>query len=405
MVASKLTWIKDKLAPAPADAVLLRVSPEHEVLQPSADAVAAPVLPGSGWMQRVVAALELPWADAAAETRVGGDAVPGWAASPGAYRAGVDLVRVFDVHHAPGFGAVINDSGTAFQAPVREATFYTPTLAGLPGARGRRGRPTLWAPWSQAPHLAAASIFMPWGSLTNYGHFLLDALPGLVLLADRDLLPRWPALAPPLASWQRELLDLALAPGEEVAEIADPLVRVDDLLFTTCMDHFLHAPNAPFDRVRERVLQSLPQEASSAGARIYLSRRGQGKRMLVNEAELETELRRRGFAVIAPESLPIADQITLFRDAEVVVSPTGAALANVLFMRPGAQVIEIQPSNFVGIWVRAVCLLIGVHWFGYFRQSPLEEQPIAIEGALQPGLSFSWDLPLGPFLDFLDARL
>lgn len=386
-------------------------APEADVLQRTPDALAIPLedLPRPGVIERVCEAVHI----APSSTRAyltnaaGGDAVPDWAGGdPGGLRFGVDLSRVRDVHHAPGFGAVIDDEGRAFESSVAEARFYSSDLADLPGAaRGRRG--PIFKPPAGAPRLPAASVFLPWGGLTNYGHFLLDGLAGLVLLADRGLLRSHPAVAPPLTGWQRELLALTLGPEEAVRELSAPLVRVEDLLFTSCMDHFLHGPNQPLHRVRARILAAtagLPEEFGP-GYRVYLTRRGQTKRVMVNESELQAALVQRGFMIVKPESLSVYEQIVLFRSASVIVSATGAALANALFLPAGSQVFEIQPSNFMGIWVRALCQMVDARWRGYFQSSPLEELRVLVNGVHQPGLSFSWRLDLRPFLDFLDARL
>ena len=44
---------------------------------------------------------------------------------------------------------------------------------------------------------------------------------------------------------------------------------------------------------------------------------------------------------VRPETLSVADQVRLFRGAEVIVAPHGAALTNLGFCRPGTQVIEL----------------------------------------------------------------
>jgi capsular polysaccharide biosynthesis protein len=165
------------------------------------------------------------------------------------------------------------------------------------------------------------------------------------------------------------------------------------------MDHFLHAPNAPLGVVRERILAAAPGRGDPP-RRLYLSRRGQGKRPLLNEAELEAALQARGFTVIAPEELTVADQLELFRSAEAVVSPTGAALANVLFAPRAAKVFEIQPSVFGGTWVRALSQHVGARWHGYF--CPARRQQASGPGAAS---SFSWTLPTEDFLAHLDAHL
>jgi hypothetical protein len=44
------------------------------------------------------------------------------------------------------------------------------------------------------------------------------------------------------------------------------------------------------------------------------------------------------------EGMSVADQILLFQRAEFVISPHGAALANLIFCEPGTKVIEFMPA-------------------------------------------------------------
>ena len=101
----------------------------------------------------------------------------------------------------------------------------------------------------------------------------------------------------------------------------------------------------------------------------------------------------------------VREQVALFHQADVIVAPAGAALANVLFCRPGAKVIELQPSNFTGVWVRNIALLTGVDWRAFFAPSPLSETEVFLEGHHRPNAEFSWRLDLDGFLAFLDASL
>ena len=338
--------------------------------------------------------------------RTAGEGAPYWHdGTGGAPIAGVHVCRAADVLHAPEFGAVISSDGAVFQTTVAEALYLTPSLSGLPGVEMSEGTPML-SPPARPPHLKAASVFVPWGARFNYGHFLLDCLPALAALSEQGLLTSHTPVAPPLNEWQEEALGLFLGAGQRgsVRQLAEPLVRIDDVVFASPMDHFLHAPNTLVREVRSRMLSAI-DEPDTGLRRLYLSRQRDGKRRLVNETELEAALVARGFAVIHPQEHSVARQIALARDAEIIVAPTGAALANALFCSPGAKVFEIQPTNFVGIWVRALCHMVGVDWHGYFAPSPLSETEISIEDVPRPGTIFDWRLPLEAFLGFLDAKI
>jgi capsular polysaccharide biosynthesis protein len=79
--------------------------------------------------------------------------------------------------------------------------------------------------------------------------------------------------------------------------------------------------------------------------RIFVSRLASRHRRLRNEREVQAVASARGFAVVQPETMPVADQIRLFRGAEVVLGVFGAGLTNAAFMRPGGTLLEIAPSR------------------------------------------------------------
>jgi capsular polysaccharide biosynthesis protein len=231
---------------------------------------------------------------------------------------------------------------------------------------------------------------------------VLDALTSLLMLEEQGLLDGAEILAPPLKPWQRELLALAF-PGQTVRELSEPVVRLDTALYATSMNHFLHAPDATVARLAGRLLAATGRSGQGA-RRIYLSRRGQSMRVMTNERALEAALERRGFVVVRPEALSPREQIDLMRDAEVAVAPTGAALANALFMPAGGRVIEIQPENFTSRWVWAACRQVGVDWRGYVCRSPASawRTPLA---RVKRGFKFAYRPPLDDLLAFIDAAL
>ncbi|MET3663657.1 glycosyltransferase 61 family protein [Caulobacter sp. 1776] len=389
----------------PPEGVPLTVVEEAQTLVRVADPLAgAPNVIGP-----VVEAAILGDAEARAslEGKSGGVDVPGWAdGAGGALRSAVDLARVKDVWHAPAFGAVFDDAGQVFRSTVHEALYLTPTLAALPHTR-REGEVTVFSAPAEAPIIPRATVFMAWGGLHNYGHFLIDCLPALLAAEHAGALEAFPAVSPPLLPWQAELLTLLLGADAPMPTVIDaPVARLDEAVFATPMDHFLHAPGPPLDAVRERILAAaaVPYDPG-APKRIYVSRLGSLKRVLVNEAELEAALEARGFMIVRPEAWSIRDQIALFNRADVVVAPAGAAMANILFCKPGTKVFEIQPSNFIGVWVRNIALLVGVDWRAFFAPSPLSETEIVMEGELRPASEFRWRLDLPGFLTFLDGGL
>jgi capsular polysaccharide biosynthesis protein len=72
---------------------------------------------------------------------------------------------------------------------------------------------------------------------------------------------------------------------------------------------------------------------------VYLTRSGltDDLRRSAEEPELESELAARGFEIVRPEDLPLAEQIGLFEQAPLVAGTLGSALHTALFSRTGGK--------------------------------------------------------------------
>jgi hypothetical protein len=75
--------------------------------------------------------------------------------------------------------------------------------------------------------------------------------------------------------------------------------------------------------------------------RIYISRRQERLRRVVNEAEVSDLLRRYGFAIVEPDKLTFQQQAALFSRCRCLISIHGAGLTNCIFMPEGARVLEL----------------------------------------------------------------
>lgn len=182
----------------------------------------------------------------------------------------------------------------------------------------------------------------------SYYHYLLDVLPRLEILA------RCPTIAPPdrlyipaVLSFQRELLAMMSIPEESIVDSDQfPHVQADSLVVPSLPDADLKTPPWVVAFLRERLLPTRAQRVP--GRRIYVTRGSErGNRIVTNEAEVAAMLTTLGFAVVDPGTLSVARQIETFAEAEWIVAPHGAALANLAFASPGATVIELFAPDYV----------------------------------------------------------
>ena len=66
---------------------------------------------------------------------------------------------------------------------------------------------------------------------------------------------------------------------------------------------------------------------------------------IINDEEVKTHLKKKGFVVYKVGELGFFEQIYLFQNAKVIIGAHGAAFANLIFCKPNAKVFDIIPEN------------------------------------------------------------
>ncbi len=84
--------------------------------------------------------------------------------------------------------------------------------------------------------------------------------------------------------------------------------------------------------------------AAPAARRLFLSRRDNGRRKVLNEDELFEAVAPLGFERVVPGEMTVAAQITAFSSAHVIVAAHGAGLTNMIFTPPGAVIVELTST-------------------------------------------------------------
>ncbi|WP_375502937.1 glycosyltransferase 61 family protein [uncultured Jatrophihabitans sp.] len=111
-------------------------------------------------------------------------------------------------------------------------------------------------------------------------------------------------------------------------------VRVDSLVTATPMWHN-RSPYYVHPQLRDvwrRLAHGFGADTAPSGQRIFIGRSGDfARRVCRNDADVQRFFVERGFRVVYPEHLDVAQQATLFAGAHVVAGYAGSALFNVLF--------------------------------------------------------------------------
>jgi capsular polysaccharide biosynthesis protein len=177
-----------------------------------------------------------------------------------------------------------------------------------------------------------------------YYHWMLDIIPRLGLLQQQSPLSEFEHFVTDYEGlgFQKESL--------EAANIGEDRVLVSNnnwgfhlecaTLFVPSLAGALGQPNL----FQVSYLRSLFHNWIYAGKpyrKIYISRAGTGRRMIMNEAELLPLLKTNGFEVLNCEEMALADQVRSFSQAAVIVGSHGSAFTNLVFCQEGTSFFEI----------------------------------------------------------------
>lgn len=179
---------------------------------------------------------------------------------------------------------------------------------------------------------------------TNFGHWLVEMLPKLVLTlpALRFGHITVPKMAGALGQVIEDSLNVVAGSkleyygaSRQSITLYDELLVVDGL--TEHGAYMSPLVLGAADKLSESV-------AGTGNRKIYISRRS-SPRNFQNADEVEGELRQAGFIEVNPGVLSLKEQIASIKDAEVVVGIMGAGMTNMIFCAPNTKIINIAPAS------------------------------------------------------------
>ncbi len=190
----------------------------------------------------------------------------------------------------------------------------------------------------------------------NYYHWMTEFLPRLrgvcaynvrhgarpKILVERD---------PP--SWVVESLTLAGVSPDECIEWEFEKIEVENLIVPRFNRKGFPTPFDPSPTdlawIRNRLLSAVAAGPVETSSRIFVSREDADSRRLENREEIIDLVSEYGFDVVVPSERSVAEQVNLFRSADVIVGPHGAGLTNLLFAQD-ATLVELIPRDYTEIY-------------------------------------------------------
>ena len=215
----------------------------------------------------------------------------------------------------------------------------------LRGGGPRAGGAVLQAPrWQTVTTPVVVLANMDATYHRNYYHWMVLLLSrieavrarGLLLGGRKLLLPR------ELSGWMKSSLgDLGLGEEHVLPYGQDDDLRLTDALLVSPLDYACPSLVEGLRQALWRHAGLDPSAPPAAERLLYISRRGEGRRPLVEEGRIERAAAALGFEMVAPETLSLSDQVRLFATARGIAGPPGAAYTNLVWAQPGVRVLSI----------------------------------------------------------------
>lgn len=183
----------------------------------------------------------------------------------------------------------------------------------------------------------------------NYFHWLFELMPRFHLISKSHFFTDFDYYLVSNLNYkfQKETLEILGIPKNKVISSIDyPHLRVQGLItsslppFDGCMSTWscTFLRDLFFYKLKDYTPHKIPSK------HVYISRRNCKVRKVLNEKSLKQVLSAYGFKEYILEELSLLDQVCLFSSSNIVISPHGAGLSNLVFCNPGTIVLELFPN-------------------------------------------------------------
>lgn len=100
-----------------------------------------------------------------------------------------------------------------------------------------------------------------------------------------------------------------------------------------------------FRKMNKRFVKYLSPTNSSCSKKIYISRKYSRNRNLLNENKLVNFLKKNKYEIYYFEKLSFYEQLRILKKTNTIVGPHGAGLINMLWLKPGSNIVEIRGED------------------------------------------------------------
>ncbi|NEQ76619.1 MAG: tetratricopeptide repeat protein [Okeania sp. SIO2C9] len=215
-----------------------------------------------------------------------------------------------------------------------------------------------------------------------YFHWMVDILPRIEILRRNGInfdQIDWFLINSTKQPFQQETLRILGIPEDKIIESdRHPYIQAKKLIVPSFSSHlawvekwvlefhrqvFLNRSMSTLLKDRFKRKENQHNQVIYYPERIYISRNKAKYRRVINEEKVIDLLNQYDFISIELETLSVVEQVALFANAKVIVSPHGSGLTNIMFCTPETTVIELVSPNYIKHYYWAIAQKLGLKYY------------------------------------------
>lgn len=212
----------------------------------------------------------------------------------------------------------------------------------------------------------------------NYYHWTIQCLPSLILYFSlkniyANLKILLPADIPEFAAQYLSSLNIDAKEEVEFLSHGDKLFFADKIVYPSVLggefsfntsETLLSFGNANFERFLKNGLPSFNLFSKNKSKILYCSRLDSPYRKITNEGALVDVLKNKYDArIFVSTGQSIKEQARKFYEAEIIISPHGAGMSNVIYCRSNTVIIELIPDKYINPCFATLALNKGCRYY------------------------------------------
>lgn len=241
------------------------------------------------------------------------------------------------------------------------------------------------APLGEVPTLPGTYYHLDSEFPGHFGHVITEDLARLwgwdqakTTYPDLRLLVGVPAGAE-VPAFQLELLAGFGIGRDEVCTFIEP-VQVEHLVTATTQLHNGQYVDPAIEATWDRIAAELAEPSFALPTRVFVTRPPGQSRTCLNGPELERVFVEAGFAVVSPETMTVAEQVTLFAGAEVVAGYGGSGQLTAAFSPRGIAKIVVSSESYYATNEWLISSVKGDDYYQLWCPSSRPQRSVGFDG-------------------------